>query len=53
MPLRTGRSRKVVSSNIRTEINHGKPHKQAIAIAIHKAQQYGHSTHHRRRKTRG
>jgi hypothetical protein len=37
MPLRSGRSRAVVSSNIRTEIAAGKPQKQAVAIALSKA----------------
>lgn len=37
MPLRKGRSRAVVSSNIRTEIKAGRPRKQAIAIAYRKA----------------
>jgi len=37
MPLRKGRSRKVISSNIRREIKAGRPRKQAIAIALRKA----------------
>lgn len=34
MPLKKGCSAKVVSKNIKTEMAHGKPQKQAIAIAM-------------------
>ena len=34
MPLKRGSSQKTISQNIRTEIAHGKPRKQAIAIAM-------------------
>lgn len=34
MPLVKGYSRKSISKNIKTEIAHGKPRKQAIAIAL-------------------
>ena len=37
MPLKKGKSRKAISSNIKTEINAGKPRNQAIAIALSKA----------------
>lgn len=34
MPLVKGSSRKAISDNIRTEMDAGKPHKQAVAIAL-------------------
>ena len=37
MPLRKGSSKKTIARNIRTEIHHGKPTKQAVAIAYRKA----------------
>lgn len=37
MPLKNGKSKKVVGKNIATEIKAGKPKKQAIAIAFSKA----------------
>ena len=37
MPLRKGRSQKVISQNIRTEMHTGKPKDQAVAIAMRKA----------------
>lgn len=37
MALKSGKSSKTISSNIRTEIKSGKPRKQAIAIALSKA----------------
>ena len=37
MPLKSGKSKKTISKNIETELNAGRPRKQAIAIAMSKA----------------
>ncbi len=37
MPLKNGSSQKVISQNIKTEMNHGKSQKVAVAISLDKA----------------
>lgn len=41
MPLNKGRSRKAIAENIKKEEEAGKPHKQAVAIALDQARESG------------
>jgi hypothetical protein len=42
MPLQKGSSRQVISANIKTERDSGRPLRQSIAIALSKARESGH-----------
>jgi Family of unknown function (DUF6496) len=41
MPLDKGKSKKAISKNIKTEMEAGKPQKQAVAIALNTARKAG------------
>jgi hypothetical protein len=41
MPLKKGKSKKADSENIKTEMEAGKPQKQAVAIALNTARKSG------------
>lgn len=50
MPLKKGTSKETVSHNIKTEKKHGKPRKQAVAIALNEARKSGAKIPHKKDK---
>jgi len=43
MPSKSGASEEIISENIKTEVEHGRPHAQDVAIALNKADESGES----------
>lgn len=41
MPLKKSKSKAAIGENIKTEMKHGKPQKQAVAIALNTARKAG------------
>ena len=50
MPLDKSKSKRAIGRNIATEENAGKPHKQAVAIALNVARQAGAKIKKKKRK---
>ena len=53
MPLVKSKSKSSVSKNIKTEMNAGKPQKQAVAIALNVARKAGAHIPKKKKKTHG
>jgi hypothetical protein len=51
MPLVKGKSKKSISKNIKTEIDAGRPQKQAVAIALSTARKAGATIPKKRKKS--
>lgn len=52
MPLIKGKSKKSISKNIATEMSHGKPQKQAVAIALSVAREVEKKDNGKKQKSR-
>jgi hypothetical protein len=52
MPLKKGKSKAVIAKNIAIEIRHGKPKKQAVAIALSEARHSGAKIPKKHRKSK-
>lgn len=53
MPLKQGKSKKVISENIKQEMAEGHPQKQAIAIAFSEARRGSKKSHSGRHEHKG
>ncbi|NGX26560.1 MAG: hypothetical protein K940chlam6_00485 [Chlamydiae bacterium] len=52
MPLKKGKSREVISENIRELVQSGRPQKQAIAIALDEARRSGAKIPQKKKKSK-
>ena len=53
MPLQKGKSRKIISENIREMMHSGHPQKQAVAAALSQARKSGANIPKKRKRKRG